>query len=270
MARVIAITGAARGIGLATAREILARGGQVAIGDIDKRALDDAAEQLGDRSMSMPLDVTDPVSFENFFEAVVSWGGGVDVLVNNAGIMPTGHVHEQSLELMDKIVDIGYRSVLIGTRLALNHMLPKSKGHVVNVASLAGLTPVPGISVYSGVKAAVVQFTEGCRLEYRDSGVNFSSVLPAFVDTELTAGTKGPRLMGKSQPSEIAEAIANIIERPRPQVIVPTHLTPTVKLGALYPEPVKKMMSRFFGMDQIFLDDVDEQARRVYNDRVNE
>ncbi|GGQ07378.1 NAD(P)-dependent dehydrogenase (short-subunit alcohol dehydrogenase family) [Actinomadura coerulea] len=265
MSKVVAITGAARGIGLATARALKARGATVVIGDIDETAVKEAAESLGVTGLA--LDVTSRESFAAFLDKAEEAAGPLDVVVNNAGIMPIGPVTDESDADARRCIDINVHGVMLGTKLALDRMLPRGRGHVINIASLAGVMFTPGLALYNASKAAVVGFTEATRLEVLDRGVHVSAVLPTFTNTELTAGTRSPKGQKNCEPEDIAAAVVELVGRPRPQVAVPKKLGTQVRLGALLPERVRQATSRRLGLDKIFLD-YDEEARKTYNERI--
>ena len=159
---VVAITGGAQGIGRATARAFVARGARVAIGDLDVGLAEKTAAELG--VFAHPLDVSDQESYAGFVAAVEAELGPVDVLVNNAGIMPNGGFLELDERLDRATMEINVFGVLHGMRLVLPGMLQRGRGHVVNVASLAGKFPVPGLAVYNASKFAVVGLTAAARL----------------------------------------------------------------------------------------------------------
>ncbi|NDU75138.1 SDR family NAD(P)-dependent oxidoreductase [Actinomadura sp. DSM 109109] len=265
MSKVVAITGAARGIGLATARALKARGATVVIGDIDETAVKEAAESLGVTGLA--LDVTSRESFTAFLDAAEEAAGPLDVVVNNAGIMPIGPVTGESDADARRCIDINVHGVMLGTKLALDRMLPRGRGHIVNIASLAGVMFTPGLALYNASKAAVVGFTEATRLEVADRGVHVSAVLPTFTNTELTAGTRSPKGQKNCEPEDIAAAVVGLIGRPRPQAVVPKKLGTQVKLGALLPERVRLATSRRLGLDKIFLE-YDPEARKGYDARI--
>ncbi|MGH3242273.1 MAG: SDR family oxidoreductase [Spirillospora sp.] len=265
MSKVVVITGAARGIGLATARAVKDKGAVVVIGDIDEAAVTEAAESLGVTGFT--VDVTSRASFTAFLGAAEEAAGPIDVLINNAGIMPIGPVADESDADARRCVDINVHGVMLGTKLALDRMLPRGRGHVINMASVAGLTFTPGLALYSASKAAVVAFTEAARLEVQGRGVHVSAVLPTFTNTELIAGTRNPKGMRNREPEEIAAAVVELIGRPRPQAIVPHKLGRQIRLGALFPDRVRQAIARRYGLDTIFLD-FDAGARKSYDARI--
>src|SRR5213078_3596759 len=116
---VVAITGGARGIGRATAAALIAQGAKVAIGDLDAALAAQSAQELGHRTLGLPLDVTDPGSFHSFLDRVERDLGPLDVLINNAGIMPIGPFAEESHETARALVDINVHGVIVGSKLAL-------------------------------------------------------------------------------------------------------------------------------------------------------
>jgi NAD(P)-dependent dehydrogenase (short-subunit alcohol dehydrogenase family) len=264
--RVVAITGAARGIGLATAKALLERGASVAVGDIDADAVAEAGATLGPRSFATDLDVTDRASFTTFLDKVESELGPLDVLVNNAGIMPIGPFEEETDEVARRQVDINIHGVVLGMKLALERMLPRGRGHIINIASMAGVVTVPGVVTYTGTKHAVVGMTNAAGFEFKDRGIACTVVLPAFVKTDLISGTTGPRMVQTVTPEQVATAIAKAGEKPRPEVYVPASLLPLLKSQPLMTHGVKDRLGKLFGMDRVFLD-YDHEARKAYDER---
>ncbi|GAA0947944.1 SDR family oxidoreductase [Actinocorallia libanotica] len=257
----VAITGAARGIGFATAKALRDKGAAVVIGDVDEEAVRSAAAELG--VTGLRLDVTDRASFQNF----LAGSGDYDVLINNAGIMPIGPVLEESEADARRCFDINVHGVMTGTKLALEKFVPAGRGHIVNVASVAGVLPTPGLALYNGSKAAVVAFTEAVRLEVRRHGVHVGAVLPSFTNTELVAGTRSPRGQRNCEPEEIAAAVLSLLARPRPQVVVPARLSPQIRAMPLVPQRVKDLLNRRLGLDTLFLE-FDPRARKSYDERI--
>jgi NAD(P)-dependent dehydrogenase (short-subunit alcohol dehydrogenase family) len=263
--KIIAITGAARGIGLATATALRATGARVAIGDIDEPMAKRAGESLN--GPALPVDVTDRESFTAFLDAVETELGPVDVLVNNAGIMPIGPLLEEDDILADRCIDINVRGVILGTKLGLARMVPRGQGHIVNIASVAGVMPAAGMATYNASKHAVVGFTEAVRLEFARQGIEVSAVLPTFTNTELIAGTKRARGQRNAEPEEVAAAVVTVITKPRPQVIVPARLGRQLRIGPLMSRGMRERMARWYGLDEIFLNP-DKEARKAYDDRI--
>lgn len=264
--KVVTITGAARGIGYATAKALKDAGAEVVIGDIDETAVKEAGARLGVRATV--VDVTDRASYEAFYAFAEAEAGPIDVAVNNAGIMPVGHLLEQTDETIRRCVDINLHGVVCGTRLALTRMIGRGSGHVINIASLSGLVPVPGQAVYNATKFGVVGFTEATRLEFAGKGIEVSAVLPTFTNTELIAGTRSPKGQQNAEPEDIAAAVLGLIRKPRPQAIVPSSLGAQLRVQQFLPRRVREALARRLGIYDVFLD-VDTEARKAYDQRIN-
>ena len=272
--RVVAITGGGRGIGLAIAQACANRGAKVAIGDIDADLAVQAAGQLRGRGAHPPLhlgchlDVRDRDSFSGFLDQAARTLGPVDVLINNAGIMPMGAFEQETDTTSDTQIDINLRGVILGCKLAVPAMRRNGGGQVVNVASLAGVLPLPGAAVYCATKFAVRGLTHSLREEFRDSGIAFSAVLPSKISTELAAGTEqaGRGVPGAS-PEAVALAVIDAIEHRRPEVTVPRYLRGLPALIAAVPQRAETLFRRAFG-DRRMLDELDLSARAAYDRRL--
>ncbi len=186
MGRVAVVTGGARGIGWATAAALRNAGAHVAIGDLDPARTALAAEELGLHGAF--LDVTDTSSVETFLDDVESRLGPVAIWINNAGIMPIGPVLEQPDAVIRRAVDVNVLGVMNGSRAAARRMTRRGEGRIVNVASIAGRIPAPGMAVYNGTKFAVVGFGEALDAELRHRGVRVSTVLPSFTNNRTRVG----------------------------------------------------------------------------------
>lgn len=267
--KVIAITGAARGIGLATAASFLREGARVGIGDVDEVALEQAAGELGPDALGIRVDVTDPESLRGFVDTVEDELGPLDVMVNNAGIMPTGALLEEGEAVARRTMEINVLGVITGTRRALESMVPRGRGVIVTLASMAGEFPMAGLATYNASKFGALGFTLAARAEFADHGIDVVAVLPAFVNTELTAGTAGIAGIDNVDPEDVAEAIvaATRSSRPPAKVYVPRSLGALVRSGQLVPESLRRRLTRTFGADRVMLD-FDVVARRAYHERI--
>jgi NADP-dependent 3-hydroxy acid dehydrogenase YdfG len=264
---VVAITGAGRGIGLATARELHSQGARLVLGDIDTDAVEKAAADLGDRAVAKQLDVSDEDSFAHFVGFAGEKFGLLDVLVNNAGIMPIGPYLDETVETAQRAVDINLMGCLIGMKAALPEMVRRGSGQIINVSSIAGKSPVPGGLTYAATKAAVVSATETARVEYARSGVSFTCVMPSFTNTELIAGTKGTRFIKNVEPEDVAAAIAAAVKNPRHDVYVPGSVGAVAKMTPLIGRKMRDALNRSIKADRTFLD-VDNEARAAYDRRI--
>jgi NAD(P)-dependent dehydrogenase (short-subunit alcohol dehydrogenase family) len=264
--KVVAITGGARGIGKATAAALARRGCRVAIGDLDLPLAEQTAAELGGGTIAVSLNVTDRDSLAAFLGEVERQLGPLDVLVNNAGIMPVTKFVEEADDSIRRQLEINVYGVVTGTQLALERMLPRRAGHVVNLASSAGKAGIPGIVTYSGTKHAVVGFTEAVRAELRDSGIDFSYVMPVTVNTALTEGVSDTRGVKKVEPEDVAEAIVEALETGRVDVFIPRSLKYTVAISGILPRRWREVVASFMGVDTIIAE-VPESARRGYEER---
>ncbi|MDN2498587.1 SDR family oxidoreductase, partial [Nocardia nova] len=253
-------------IGYSIAEHLRDAGARVVLGDIDAAAVAAAGSRLG-AATALTLDVTDPASFADFLAAVETEAGPVDVLINNAGIMPVGRFTDESDAITRRILEVNVLGVMNGTKAALPQMLSRGRGHIVNIASLAGENPTPGMATYCASKQAVLGFTEAMRLECRGSGVHFSAVLPTFTRTELIAGTKAP--MGLlAEPEDVARAVTRLIARPRRRVTVTRLAGVAMAFNKLTPRAFGEFTARRMGVHRIFTDEVDRAARADYDRRV--
>jgi NAD(P)-dependent dehydrogenase (short-subunit alcohol dehydrogenase family) len=265
--RTVAITGGARGLGLATAKELATRGARVAIGDLDgDLARVEAAALPGPGPHGgYALDVTDPESFKNFLDQAAELGP-LDVLVNNAGIMPVRAFAEEDPIVTRRQIEINVLGVTTGTRLALDRMVPRGRGHIVNLASAAGRVAVPGEAVYTATKHAVVGFGEALRVELAGKGIDVSTIMPSLAATELASGMRPPRFVPMVKPEQVAKAIAKTLERPKLEVIVPAWTTPLIRMTLAMPPNLRDKVRDFFRIGEVG-SDIDAQARAAYEER---
>jgi NAD(P)-dependent dehydrogenase (short-subunit alcohol dehydrogenase family) len=261
---VVAISGGGRGIGLAIAQLMASQGARVGIGDIDADLAVQAAEPL--KGYGGKLDVRERASFEAFLEAVRGRLGPIDVLVNNAGIMPLGPFSEEPDAMSDTQIDINLRGVIHGCKAVLPEMLERGRGHIVNVASMAGVFPVPGLAVYCATKFAVVGLTQALREEYRDRGVYFSTIMPSKVRTELASGTGAARIPAVS-PQEVARATVEAVRQRRREVAVPGYLAAAPAVLELTPQWLLRRMRRSID-DHSALEKIDHGKRAAYTQRI--
>lgn len=247
--KVVAVTGGARGIGLATASLLHSLGAKVAIGDIDESAVNDAGSGLDVRRR---LDVTDRQSFTDFLDAVEERLGPIDVVVNNAGVIAVGSAAEETDAVTKRLLDVNVYGVILGTKLAAQRMLPRGRGHVINIASLGGVLPTAGIATYCATKHAVLGFTDTVRLENRGSGVHFSAVLPTLTNTEMIAGVGHAKGFRNAEPDDVARAVADLIVKPKARVVVPRSMGVALSVQRLLPQRLGEALGRSLGTDRVF------------------
>jgi NADP-dependent 3-hydroxy acid dehydrogenase YdfG len=264
--KVVAITGGARGIGKATAKALAREGAKIAIGDLDRELAEKTASELGPEAIGLGLDVTERESFANFLDQVTERLGSLDVLINNAGIMPIGPFLEEDDATARRQIDINLHGLIYGMKLALPGMAERGSGHVINLASQAGKAGFPGGATYSGTKHAVVGLSEAVRGELRDTGVEISVVMPAVVNTELGSGLPENRAVKKLEPEEVADEIVRALQFPKFDVWVPRNTVALHKVLQLLPRGAREAFARFIKADKV-LAEPDRAARAKYEDR---
>ena len=267
--KTIAITGAARGIGYATAKALLARGARVVIGDRDVALQESAVAdltKLGQVS-GYPLDVTDRESFASFLDKARTDGGGhIDVLINNAGVMPIGPFLEQTEKAVRSAIEVNFYGVLTGCQLVLPEMVARRSGHIINIASLAGMLAVPGQVVYAGTKFAVVGLSSGLADEFAPQGVEVSCVMPTFTNTELISGTHPSAAQKPVQPEDIAAAVVKVLDKPTTLRSVPAFGRFVSAVTPVLTPKARRWLSHKMGNDTVFLN-FDAKARQDYEAR---
>jgi NAD(P)-dependent dehydrogenase (short-subunit alcohol dehydrogenase family) len=266
--KVVAITGGARGIGLATAKAFAQRGALVAIGDLDAAGARAAAEGIGRGAIGRALDVTDRASFESFLNEVEHRLGPLDVMVNNAGIQHVGLFADETDASTDIQIAVNLGGVLNGTKLALSRMGPRGRGHIVNVASIGGKIASPGGATYSATKHAVVGLSESLRGELRGSGIAVSIVMPAIIATEMADGLGSARGVRPVAPTVVGEAIVRGVLRGRGgDVYVPRYTGAINTAMSVVPRNWRDAIHHLMRADTV-LTDIDQSARAGYNTRI--
>jgi NAD(P)-dependent dehydrogenase (short-subunit alcohol dehydrogenase family) len=261
--KVVAITGGARGIGRATAAALIAQGARVAIGDIDAPLAEQTAAELGSGTVGLPLDVTRRESFDAFLTEVESRVGPLDVLINNAGIMPIGPFLEETDATAERMIDINLYGVLFGTKLALARFVPRGRGHLVNIASVAGKGGFPGGATYCATKHAVVGLSEAVRAEYRHTDIDVTIVMPVGVNTDLYSGVPPARGIDLVEPQDVADAIVEALQTGRVSVFLPKRVGMLFRLMNVVPRGVADFVVKVLRADEVLLHS-DPTARGAY------
>ncbi|RJQ81260.1 SDR family oxidoreductase [Pseudonocardiaceae bacterium YIM PH 21723] len=236
---VVAITGAGRGIGRETAIAFARAGATVAIGDLDLDAAQQVAEETG--GTAFQLDVTTKDSFAEFLGGARDLGE-LNVLVNNAGVMPAGSFFDESDAISAASLNVNVWGLIHGMRLALPEMIARGRGHVVNVASLAGKFPTPGLAVYCASKYAAVGLSATVREEIAGTGVSVSTILPSAVRTRLSSGLKLGGGMPTVDPDQVAAAVVKSVSTRRAEIAVPGWVRGLEPVLAATPEPVLQLV----------------------------
>ncbi len=177
------VTGSAAGIGKAISTLFIERGARVVVSDLDAAAAEATAKEIGAAGVAN-CDVTDETAVQSAVAQAVEILGGLDVLVNNAGIEIASPLLQQSTESFDKIHDVNVRGPFVAMKAAIGHLVA-SQGNIVNIASVAGVGGSPLLGSYCATKAALIQLTRVAAVEMRASGVRVNAVCPGFADTKM-------------------------------------------------------------------------------------
>jgi short-subunit dehydrogenase len=262
----VIVTGAGRGIGQATAELLSSLGATVALGDLDTALVEGVAQRIGHGAVGAHLDVTSAESWTSFL-AAVGEVGPIDVLVNNAGIMPLGSVLKEPEAVARAIIDVNVHGIINGTKAVAPGMVDRGHGHIVNVASAVGRIAVADGATYSASKFAAVGFSEATRAELKPLGLDVSVVLPTVVQTELATGIPSTRGVKPVTAQDVAEVIASAIRKPRAELWVPQWVQAMTRTTSILPRSLQEAMARAFKADSV-LSDADSAARSAYEARV--
>ncbi|HEY8491487.1 MAG TPA: SDR family oxidoreductase [Dehalococcoidia bacterium] len=236
--RTAVVTGASRGIGPYVARALARERMNLVLAARSAGELEAVAAELrgmGVRAAAVPADVSDRAALAALVEAAEREFGGVDVLVNNAGIELTRPYHRLSLDEIQQVIQVNLTAAMLLARLVLPGMLERGRGHVVNMASLAGKSGPAYSEPYAATKAGLIGFTQSFRATYREMGVSASAVCPGFVhsvgmyeENRRRTGLAAPRSLGTSSPEAVARAVVRAVRDDLPEVLVNPGVPPRV------------------------------------------
>jgi len=194
--KVVVITGASSGLGEATARLLSAQGASVVLGArrIDRlRGLADELSRRGGKALAVPTDVIQCDQVKRLVDAAVQTYGRIDVMINNAGLMPQALLERLKIDEWNRVIDVNIKGVLYGIAAALPHMKQQKAGHFINVSSVAGHRVGPGFAVYAATKYAVRALSEGLRQEVKPYNIRTTVISPGAVATELPNTVTDPQ-----------------------------------------------------------------------------
>ena len=218
--RVSVVTGGTRGIGFAIARALLGGGDAVAITGTSQRGVEQAADKLRDaiddasRVMSLACDVRDATAVEHAFNEIAARFGGLDVVVNNAGVGVGRPVAELSYDEWNRIIGINVTGVFHCCKAAIPHLRRRDGGWIINISSLASKNPFVGGAAYSASKAALNAFSEALMQEVRHENIRVSYVLPGSVATEFSGRATSSGADWRLQPEDVAQVIVDLLAHP--------------------------------------------------------
>jgi NADP-dependent 3-hydroxy acid dehydrogenase YdfG len=208
--KVVVITGASSGLGEAAARHLTALGAKVALGARREErllALVNEIERAGAEALAVATDVTRHADVERLVNAAVERFGHIDVIINNAGLMPHSLLERLKVQDWERMIDVNIKGVLYGIAAALPLMQRQKSGHIINVSSVAGHKVRPGSTVYAATKHAVRVITEGLRQEAKPWNIRATIISPGAVDTELPESITEPDVAEATRKSYAAMAI---------------------------------------------------------------
>ncbi|AGK55265.1 SDR family oxidoreductase [Bacillus sp. 1NLA3E] len=238
--KVVIITGASSGIGEATAKELASKGARLVLAARREERLKKLQEEIlnnGGQSIYKATDVTSHEQMEELAEFAFKEYGKIDVMINNAGVMPLSPVHQRKINEWNTMIDVNIKGVLYGIAAVLPSMRERKEGHIINVSSIAGHLVFPAGSVYSGTKFAVRAITEGLRIEEASNNIRTTIISPGTITTELLEAISDPELKSAIvedckigiEPASIARAIAFAIEQPSDVAINEMIVRPTIQ-----------------------------------------
>ena len=248
------VTGAGRGLGAEIARALAARGLTVHVTDVNEGSAASAAEDIGHAAFFSKLDVRDREACESAAAMTLERTGSLDVWVNNAGILVTGHVWDHDPDTCRLLFEVNTLGTINGTLAALGPMRQARRGHVINIVSLAGLGAPPGEALYGATKHAAIAFTLGTLGDLRREGlkdIHVSAVCPDGIWTPMIADRlddpdAAPSFSGQLMRAEtVAPKVAELLDRPRPVLTVPRWRGLVVRLLDAFPDVAARLIPLF-------------------------
>ena len=223
--KIVVITGASSGLGEATARHLSALGAIVVLGARRVERIDALAAELqaaGGSALALATDVTDCAQVQRLVDAAIGTHGRIDVMINNAGLMPHSPLDRLKIADWDRMIDVNIKGVLYGIAAALPTMQQQKSGHIINVSSVAGHKVRPGSAVYAATKHAVRALSEGLRQEVKPYNIRTTIISPGAIDTELPNSVTEADVAANVRkiyemaisPDSFARAVAYAIEQP--------------------------------------------------------
>ncbi len=256
MNQVVIVTGASSGIGEATARRLAQDGMRVVLAARRQDRLEQIAEEIkvrGGQALAVPTNVRDRTAIHGMVQATLSHWGRIDVLVNNAGLGYSSRVADIDPDKLREQVEVNLVAVIECAQAVLPAMLRQSSGHIINVASIAGLIGLPGSSIYSATKFGVNGFSDSLRREVQGLGIRVTAFCPGFVATNFS-----PRLRrvaegradkasvpGVMSADYVAGRIAELVRHPRRRLIIPPGWWLLVAAARAFPWLTDYVLGRF-------------------------
>ncbi|MBK8972037.1 MAG: SDR family oxidoreductase [Hahellaceae bacterium] len=244
--KVVILTGCASGLGLHLTQRFLDAGYRVVATDINLAGLEAQAQSRRwptDQVRVHSLDVTSWAQWQEVWNDTLRTWKHVDILANVAGYLKPGRIHETAVEEIDRHLDINVNGLILGSKLAAEHMVPRGQGHIINIASLAGVAPIPGISLYSTSKFAVRGFTLALAQELKPLGVNATVICPDAIETpmltlqedyeEAALTFSGKHTLTVEQVADLI--LGKVLKDAPPEVLLPEWRGVLAKVGSAMP-----------------------------------
>ena len=256
------VTGAASGIGRATAVELARRGAHLAISDLDRSGLAETAkriEALGSGVTTYLLDVADRDAVYAFAQDIETSHGGADIVINNAGVAQIARIDELTYDDFEWVMKIDFWGMVYGTKAFLPQLRAKGAGHIVNVSSLFGLVAVPSQAAYNSANFAIRGFTEALRHEMKGTGIAVSCVHPGGIKTNIVRNARflqstqatvreeavsGFDRLARTTPERAGQVIVRGIERNKPRILIGADAKAIDWLQRLMPASYGKLLFR--------------------------
>jgi short-subunit dehydrogenase len=272
--RTALVTGASQGIGVYIARALAAEGMNLILAARSADKLESVAEDLratGCRVLCIPTDLSDRASLTALVERAEGEGGGVDLLINNAGVELSMAFDKVPVGDIDQIIEVNLRAPIVLSRLLLSKMIQRGQGHIVNISSLAGLGGAAYQELYCATKHGLVGFTRSLRATASNEGypVGCSVVCPGFIDDvgmymkmSRESGVKAPLSFGTSPPERVARAVVRAVKRHVPEIVVnPMPMRPLVAVALFAPRFALWLLNRL-GISRFFEAAAKQQSGR--------
>lgn len=248
--KVLFITGAASGIGLATARQAAGRGDRVVIADINFDGAQKVAQDIGEAALPLKLDITEPADWDTALDKAWAQFGGVDVLINNAAIVHTGKVENISLAQHQQTLDVNFMGPVTGMLMTLPRFKSQGHGQFVTVCSMTAFLPFPGIASYAAAKHALRAFHHAFAIEQRESPFAFTIIHPTATETPMleqeAQSNEAPLCFAGSSvsPDFVADVVLNAMDRKSLEIFMPPERARVVRMLGTNPRNLKKMVIR--------------------------
>lgn len=250
------LTGASRGLGTLMADALAAEGINLALAARSAEGLEKVRDAIAHHDVNVeciPTDVTDESQLDALVAKASAELGPIDILVNNAGVEGTHPFDDYPPEEIVRVIAVNLTAPMLLTRKVLPGMLRRQRGHIVNIASLAGKGGFPYQAPYAATKAALIMFTHTLRAELVDTAIGCSAVCPGFVadegmyaDMQRDTGVQVSRLLGVSKPEKVAEAVLKAIRTNASELIVnPSPMRPVIAMSQLFPDAAPRVMKTF-------------------------